>query len=129
MANKNLFATTAGKLAPKTDTVNEAGGRAYALTPKQALAQYAATGCLNGTFYASATEQLDQVLTFCSNVDGKTDRRPPAGGRLPTQLWLAQPQPALSLIIKVALRLGQPSCVGSRPPAGGPPSGLPATTT
>lgn len=27
---------------------------AYALPPKHALAQYAATGCLNTTFYASA---------------------------------------------------------------------------
>ncbi|HEY0160173.1 MAG TPA: TROVE domain-containing protein [Thermoanaerobaculia bacterium] len=69
MANKNLFATTGGKLAAETDARNEAGGRAYALTPKQALAQYAATGCLNGTFYASAEEQLEKVLGFCASVD------------------------------------------------------------
>ena len=69
MANKNLFASIAGKLAMKTDAFNRAGGRAYALTPKAALAQYAATGCLNGTFYASAGEQLEAVLTLCAKVD------------------------------------------------------------
>lgn len=69
MANKNLFAMIAGKLARRTDAVNEAGGKAYALTPKQALAQYAATGCLNGTFYASAEEQLETVLALCENIE------------------------------------------------------------
>jgi 60 kDa SS-A/Ro ribonucleoprotein len=69
MANKNLFATIAGKLARKTDARNEAGGKAYARTPKQALAQYAATGCLNGTFYATADEQLAAVLGFCAEVE------------------------------------------------------------
>ena len=34
---------TRAALAPKTDAINEAGGRAYELTPKQELAQYAAT--------------------------------------------------------------------------------------
>ena len=69
MANKNLFATLAGLLAPKTDAVNEAGGKAYALTPKQALAQYAATGCLNGTFYATAEQQLAMVLSLCEGIE------------------------------------------------------------
>jgi hypothetical protein len=50
MANKNLFASIAGKLAPKTTAMNEAGSKAYAMTPEHALAQYAATGCLSGTF-------------------------------------------------------------------------------
>lgn len=69
MANKNLFATIAGKLLPKTDAVNEAGGQAYALTPKAALAQYAATGCLSGTYYATAEEQLETVLALAAQVD------------------------------------------------------------
>lgn len=71
MANRNLFQTIAGKLAPKTDAVNEAGGIAYALTPKQALAQYAATGCLNGTFYASAEQQLETVVRLCADVESE----------------------------------------------------------
>jgi 60 kDa SS-A/Ro ribonucleoprotein len=71
MANKNLFASIVGKLTPKTNAVNEAGGRAYALTPKQALAQYAATGCLSGTFYATADEQLETVLAMASQVESE----------------------------------------------------------
>jgi 60 kDa SS-A/Ro ribonucleoprotein len=57
MANKTLFASIKSIL-PRSNVVNEAGGRAYKLTPKQALAQVAATGCFNGTFYASGESQL-----------------------------------------------------------------------
>src|SRR5437764_6968902 len=71
MANKNLFASIAGKLAPKATAVNHEGGKAYALTPKHALAQYAATGCLNGTFYATAQEQLATVLSLCEGIDAE----------------------------------------------------------
>ena len=67
MANKSLFQTLAGKLT-KTDTVNEAGAKAFAFTPKHALAQYAVTGCLNGTFYADAETQLQRVLELASAV-------------------------------------------------------------
>lgn len=69
MANSNLFARLTGALVRKTDAVNEAGGKAYALTPKEALAQYASTGCLSGTFYSSAETQLETVLSLASNVD------------------------------------------------------------
>jgi len=55
MANKSLFASFASQAAPKADTVNEAGGVAYASSAKHALAQYAITGCLNSTFYANAS--------------------------------------------------------------------------
>ena len=53
MANTNLFQSVKQKLF-HADTRNEAGGLAYTLSPKQQLAQLAATGCLNSTFYASA---------------------------------------------------------------------------
>ena len=69
MANKNLFQSLIGALIPKTDVVNEAGRKAYALSPKHALAQYASTGCLNGTFYADAAEQLDTVLTLAKAAE------------------------------------------------------------
>lgn len=69
MANKSLFASVFGKLVPKTDTINEAGGVAYALTPKQALAQYASTGCLNSTFYADASTQLQTLIELASQVE------------------------------------------------------------
>jgi 60 kDa SS-A/Ro ribonucleoprotein len=69
MANKTLFKTLVGKLIPTADARNEEQAPAYALTPKQALAQYAATGCLSATFYAGAGEQLARVLELCERVE------------------------------------------------------------
>src|SRR5688500_10363516 len=69
MANKILFRSLAGMFSPKADTINNAGGVAYQLPPKQALAQYAATGCFNRTFYTGAGEQLDAVLALANAVD------------------------------------------------------------
>lgn len=66
MASKSLFKSLVGKLAPKADAKNEAGGTAYSFTAQHKLAQYAATGCLNGTFYASADQQLETVLDMCA---------------------------------------------------------------
>lgn len=71
MANKNLFQTVKGMFTPKTDTVNEAGGKAYKLTAKAALAQYAATGCFSHTFYADASEQLEKVLELTKELDAE----------------------------------------------------------
>ena len=71
MANKKLFKSLVGKLLPATDALNEEQAPAYALNPKQRLAQYAATGCLNRTFYADADEQLAQVLELCQQVDAE----------------------------------------------------------
>jgi 60 kDa SS-A/Ro ribonucleoprotein len=39
--------------------------------PKHQLAQYAATGCLNRTFYVSAEGQLAKVLELCEQVDAE----------------------------------------------------------
>ncbi|HVG38915.1 MAG TPA: hypothetical protein VM870_06500 [Pyrinomonadaceae bacterium] len=69
MANKNLFQSLVGKFVPQADVLNREGAPAYALSPKGALAQYAATGCLNRTFYASAENQLAQVLQLCAEVE------------------------------------------------------------
>lgn len=71
MANKNLFQTVKGLFTPKADTINEAGGRAYKLSPKHALAQYAATGCFSNTFYSDAGEQLDKVLELTRELDAE----------------------------------------------------------
>ena len=65
MASKSLFKSLAGLLAPKSDAVNEAGGTAYEFSAKHKLAQYAATGCLNNTFYVSAEDQLATILELC----------------------------------------------------------------
>ncbi|HKO99564.1 MAG TPA: hypothetical protein VJU86_21475 [Pyrinomonadaceae bacterium] len=71
MANKTLFKSLIGKFMPATDTINEERAPAYALSPKHQLAQYAATGCLNTTFYASAEEQLAKVIELCDEVDAE----------------------------------------------------------
>lgn len=68
MANKNLFKTSRGNALPLTDTQNEAGAAAYAFSAKHALAQYASTGCFNGTFYATDAEQLDRFLVLAEEV-------------------------------------------------------------
>ncbi len=68
MANKSLFASMLGRL-PKANAVNEAGGRAYKLEPKHALAQVAATGTFGNTFYSTAETQLDEVLKLIDEVD------------------------------------------------------------
>ncbi len=68
LANKSLFFRMfSGLLYP--DATNEAGGPAYQLEPKQALAQLAATGCFNGTFYASAESQLDSLKQLIAQVN------------------------------------------------------------
>ncbi len=69
MASKTLFQTIVGMLQPKTDAVNEAGGTAYQFSDKHALAQFAATGCLNSTFYASDEQQLQNILQLCQTVE------------------------------------------------------------
>lgn len=60
MANKNLFGSSISstKPVPAADTVNNAGGKAYKFDKRHALAQIAATNCFNGTFYASAEDNL-----------------------------------------------------------------------
>ena len=70
MANTTLFQSIKNCFT-KTDTHNEAGGIAYTLTPKQQLAQLAATGCLNNTYYADAQSQLDQVLKLAESLDAE----------------------------------------------------------
>src|SRR5215831_7392652 len=71
MANKNLFRSIVGKFIPAADAINDARSPAYAFTPKHALAQYAVTGCLNSTFYASAEDQLAKVLELCQGVEAE----------------------------------------------------------
>jgi 60 kDa SS-A/Ro ribonucleoprotein len=71
MADKTLFASLAGKLLPAVDAVNSHGAPAYALSSKQKLAQYAMTGCLNRTFYASGADQLKAVLDLAYQTDAR----------------------------------------------------------
>lgn len=76
MSNKNLFSTqkknkstVSAKVTLKPNTVNEAGGVAYKLSDKAALAQYAMTGCFNGTYYVSDKEQLKTALELANKVE------------------------------------------------------------
>jgi 60 kDa SS-A/Ro ribonucleoprotein len=69
MANKKLFKSLSGKLVPVTEALNEEFAPAYKLSPKHQLAQYAATGCLNQTFYTSADDQLARVIELCEKVE------------------------------------------------------------
>ncbi len=69
MANKRLFKSLIGKLMPATDAFNEERAPAYKLKAEHMLAQYAATGCLNRTFYVSADDQLKTVIELCEKVE------------------------------------------------------------
>jgi 60 kDa SS-A/Ro ribonucleoprotein len=76
MATKNLFSnknksTVSAKVTLPVNTVNEAGGTAYKLSDKAALAQYAMTGCFNGTYYVADKDQLKTVLELTNKVDPK----------------------------------------------------------
>ena len=72
MANKNLFKSKkSSALIKKSKSLvfNEAGGLAYSLDDKAALAQYAMTGTLNSTFYASEQDQLNKVIELSKKCD------------------------------------------------------------
>lgn len=69
MINRLLFGTAGATALQATDTINQAGAPAYALSAKQTLAQLAMTGCLNSTFYSDAESQLDALLAACFDVD------------------------------------------------------------
>lgn len=69
MANTTLFSTRGANALASTNMRNQAGGSAYALPSRQALAQLAVTGCMNATFYADAETQLDEILSRCCEVD------------------------------------------------------------
>ena len=82
---RRCFDRCAASCCREPTRTNDEGAPAYALPPKHALAQYAATGCLNSTFYASAEEQLDEVLELCAKVDAEFIAAD--GGVLP-RAWL-----------------------------------------
>ena len=66
--NKNLFQSNPGNVKD-ADTTNEAGGRAYQLSDKEALCQYVLTGTLNNTFYTRAEDQLKTLIELCGKVE------------------------------------------------------------
>ncbi|EMI44531.1 TROVE domain-containing protein [Rhodopirellula sp. SWK7] len=68
MANKSLFQSITSVL-PRATVVNEAGGPAYKLSAKHALAQMAATGTFGNVYYASAQNQLDAMRKLIDEID------------------------------------------------------------
>lgn len=77
MSSKSLFSSKSAKKSVKklvtkvANVINNAGGVAYSLSDKAALAQLAMTGCFNGTYYVSEKEQLDRVLALANKLDPK----------------------------------------------------------
>lgn len=69
--NKDLFKSVSNAAIKATDTVNNAGGKAYSLEDKAALAQMVMTGTFNGTFYCSAEDQLKTVLELANKLDAE----------------------------------------------------------
>ena len=70
MANKTMFKSVSGTKKGKiADTVNLAGGKAYAFEDEHALAQYVMTGTFNDTYYADGSVQLEQITELCKGVD------------------------------------------------------------
>lgn len=74
MANKELFNNTGSSKAaynsgPAPTTVNNAGGKAFALTDNAALAKLALVGTLGSTFYVSAEKQLEQILQLAEKAN------------------------------------------------------------
>lgn len=62
MANKGLFASAVARFLPAADTLNREWAPAYAYGPEHKLAQLAATGTLQDSFYMGAETQLAEVL-------------------------------------------------------------------
>lgn len=68
-SNKSKKSSVSAKVTKATNTVNNAGGTAYSLSDKAALAQLAMTGCFGGTYYVSDKEQLKKTLELANKVD------------------------------------------------------------
>lgn len=64
MANKQVFNTAKDKATTK----NNAGGKAYNLSDKSALATYAVTGTFNQTFYQDPSAHLKDALKLAQSV-------------------------------------------------------------
>lgn len=71
MSSKKLFSNqsvSGSKFVKATNTVNNAGGQAYSLSDKAALAQLAMTGCFNSSYYVSDENQLKKVLELANKL-------------------------------------------------------------
>jgi 60 kDa SS-A/Ro ribonucleoprotein len=69
MANKSLFASAIAKLLPAADAVNREFAPAYEYGAHEKLAQFAVTGTLADSFYASAETHLAEVIEAARTAD------------------------------------------------------------
>lgn len=70
MTSKSLFKSpSVTPVLPDGLTTNEAGGLAYSLSAKEALAQLAVTGCFNNTYYTKADDQLARVKDLAAKCE------------------------------------------------------------
>lgn len=69
MANTAVFDTGPASRTPIATTRNKAGGLAYELESAHLLAQLVCTGTFNGTYYADAKTQVDDLLATLEHVD------------------------------------------------------------
>jgi len=70
--NKNLFQNRGiQRGVPTTDSLNAAGGAAYRLDDKSALAQYAVTGTFQDTFYVGAQDHLHNVEALAAGCEAE----------------------------------------------------------
>lgn len=69
MANKSVFATIRGLMAPKANAWNREGAPAYTYTDAHALAQMAVTGTFGGMFYTKPEDELATVLALAEAVE------------------------------------------------------------
>lgn len=65
--NKSIFSSVSNAV-PQVDTVNAAGGIAYSMSDKAALANLVCTGTFRNTFYATGESQLDKVLELTKGL-------------------------------------------------------------
>ncbi len=69
MANKSVFAALKGRLLPKVQGRNEAGGPAYDLSADHRLAQLAMTGTFGAAFYQDAQTQVSALVEAAMAVE------------------------------------------------------------
>ena len=68
MANRDVFKSSRYVAPVAPNTVNNAGGAAYSLSDKEALAQLVMTGTFNGTFYTTSDEQIDKFKALLDKL-------------------------------------------------------------
>lgn len=99
MANKNLFTSKPGKIVPETNTINDAGGKAYLFPPKHQLAQFVFTGCLTDTYYAKSEDQLTKIIDLCNTLSPEFIAKVAVAGR---EAGYMKDTPALLLAVLCA---------------------------